>query len=680
MVLTSTMVLVMFSLVFLLTDMLSFRARIIDQQQILANIIGKNTEAAVMFSDQKAARETLNGLAANPSIMQAHIFMPNGEVFSSYLRKDINREKLKRPTATSSRQINMNSLEALVADQFKFWKYGLPIRTVRPYFADGKLLSTIFIESDSKEFMSRLGNTFKMLSFVLCGAFLLAYIISSKLQKLISKPVLHLAQTMQLVSSEKKYSVRAIQDSNDELGKLIDGFNKMLSEIEARDEALKERQSRLQVLVQFDPLTGLYNNTMYRDRLNQALLQAERTKQTFAIMFIDVDHFKDINDSSGHHVGDILLRKFGERLQEIVRTSDTVARLGGDEFTILLQNVGGRNNVSMLAEKILKHISKPYWLEDNKFYITACIGIALFPDDGLTVEDLMKNADTAMYHAKTNGRNNCQFYTQEMNVRASKRLSLKNDLRRAIEEKQFSLYYQPKVNKERITGMEALIRWPHPEKGMIMPNEFIPLAEETGLIAPIGRWVIGAACLQIKKWLAQGNHPLPISVNVSAHQFKRPDFAETVIEILKAAGINPNLLELELTESTIMDNVDHTIKVLKSLRDIGIVISIDDFGTGYSSLSYLRRFPIDYLKIDRSFITNIPSNMDDKAIVMAIISMSHSLGIRIIAEGVETEAQKDFLLEQGCDEMQGYLFSKPVPSDLMERLLKENGKSKSLFP
>jgi diguanylate cyclase (GGDEF)-like protein len=681
-ILTSGIVMVMVSTVFLLTDTLSFHSRMTEQQKILANIIGKNTEAAVIFSDQKAARETLYGLTANHHVMGAYIIMPNGEVFSSYMRKDIKQEMLKLPAVNTDQRwrINLKALEALAADQNKFWNFGLSVLTVLPYTADGRLISTVVIKSDSEELMSRLRNTFVMLSFVLCGSFLLAYIISSKLQRLISKPVLHLAQTMQIVSNEQNYSIRARRDADDELGNLIDGFNKMLSEIEERDEILQERQSRLQILAHFDPLTGLYNRALYHDRLNQALLQAKRTKQTVAAMFVDLDNFKDINDTYGHRVGDILLKDVGERLRTIVRSSDTVARMGGDEFTLLLQNVGGRDNVLMLAGKILKHLSEPYRLEGNKTYITACIGIALFPDDGITGDELMKNADIAMYHAKKSGKNMHQFYLQEMNVRASRRLTMQNDLRRAIEEKEFILYYQPKVNilEGCITGMEALIRWPHPEKGMIMPDNFIPLAEETGLIAPIGRWVIGAACLQIKKWEAQGVLPLPVSVNVSAHQFKRQDFAETVIEILEETGVNPAFLELELTESAIMDNVDHTIKVLKHLRDMGILISIDDFGTGYSSLSCLRRFPIDYLKIDRSFIVNIPKNADDKAIVMAIISMTHSLGMRIVAEGVETEAQKAFLLEQGCDEMQGYLFSKPVPPDLMEKLMKENGKRKFL--
>jgi len=362
------------------------------------------------------------------------------------------------------------------------------------------------------------------------------------------------------------------------------------------------------------------------------------------------------------------------RLQAIVRASDTVARMGGDEFTVLLPNVDDPENASLVAQKILKNISEVYRVEGNEIYITASVGITIFPNDGQTVDELLKNADTAMYHAKNNGRNVFQFYSQEMNVRTMDRLDLQKSLRHALERSEFILYYQPRVNivDRSVSSMEALIRWSHPEKGMIMPDRFIPMTEETGMIVPIGEWVIRAACLQIIKWQGKGIPLFPVAVNVSAYQLRRPNFVETVTGILEETGVSPDSLEIELTESAIMQDVDFTIKMLKAFKSLGIMISIDDFGTGYSSLSQLKRFPIDSLKIDRSFIANITTNADDRAIVIAIISMAHSLGLNIIAEGVETEAQLALLSEQGCQEMQGYLFSKPLPPDLLEKLLQED--------
>jgi len=497
---------------------------------------------------------------------------------------------------------------------------------------------------------------------------------SSGAESLISVPIMRLAQTMKKVSQEKDFSLRTEKTSKDEIGSLIDGFNEMLSEIEERDEVLRQHQDNLQVLAHFDSLTQLPNRALYYDRLSQALLQATRTTQKVAVMFVDLDHFKDINDTSGHRIGDLLLKDVAERLQKIVRASDTVARMGGDEFTVLLPNLEDPDNVSPVAQKILKNISEVYRVEGNEIYITASVGITIFPNDGQTVDELLKNADTAMYHAKNNGRNVFQFYSQEMNVKMMNRLDLQNSLRHALERKEFILYYQPRVNivDRSVSSMEALIRWSHPEKGMIMPDRFIPMTEETGMIVPIGEWVIRAACLQIIKWQGKGIPLFPVAVNVSAYQLRRPNFVETVTGILEETGVSPDSLEIELTESAIMQDVDFTIKMLKAFKSLGIMISIDDFGTGYSSLSQLKRFPIDSLKIDRSFIANITTNADDRAIVIAIISMAHSLGLNIIAEGVETEAQLALLSEQGCQEMQGYLFSKPLPPDLLEKLLQED--------
>jgi len=668
--LTSGVVLCLTSAAFIINEMATFRRTISEELLSLADIIGNNSSAAIMFNDKKAAQETLNSISANPRVLAARIVTKDGELFVEYLAPGADRSRLK---------IGAEEAPAEAAgDAGALWGLSKEVRIWKRIVVDGTHIGTVVIQPNMQGHIKKLNLFFAIAALVLLAAFLIAYFMSMKLQSLISVPIMRLAETMKKVSEEKDYSLRTEKTSKDEIGSLIDGFNEMLTEVEERDEALRQHQDHLQRLAHFDDLTGLPNRALYCDRLSQALFQADRATQKVAVMFVDLDCFKDINDTSGHRVGDLLLKDVAARLQTIVRVSDTVARMGGDEFTILLPNLEDPEKASLVAQKILQNISEVYQVEGNDIYITASAGITIFPDDGKTVDDLLKNADTAMYHAKNNGRNVFQFFSREMNVKMMNRLDLQNNLRHALERNEFVLYYQPRINiaDRCITSMEALIRWPHPEKGMIMPDRFIPLAEETGLIVPIGEWVIRAACLQIRKWQTQGNPLFPVAVNVSAYQFRRKNFTETVTEILEETGVSPALLEIELTESAIMKDVDSVIKVLKELNSLGIIISIDDFGTGYSSLSQLKRFPIDSLKIDRSFIANATTNADDRAIVIAIISMAHSLGLNIIAEGVETEMQLALLSAQGCQEMQGYLFSKPLPPDLLTQLLHDDRERK----
>ena len=665
--LTSSVVLCLTSATFIINEVATFRRAISEELLSLADIIGNNSAAGIIFSDQKAVQETLAGMSANPRVLAVQVFTQEGSVFAEYIAPGADPSGLK--TGAGGAPVN-----DLTAEAGTLWGSSKELRIWKRIIVDGRQIGTVVIQPNMQGLIKKLNLFFTVAALVLLAASLIAYFMSMKLQSLISVPVMRLAQTMKKVSQEKDYSLRTEKTGKDEIGSLIDGFNEMLSEIEERDEVLRQHQDNLQVLAHFDSLTQLPNRALYYDRLSQALLQATRTTQKVAVMFVDLDHFKDINDTSGHRIGDLLLKDVAERLQKIVRASDTVARMGGDEFTVLLPNLEDPDNVSPVAQKILKNISEVYRVEGNEIYITASVGITIFPNDGQTVDELLKNADTAMYHAKNNGRNVFQFYSQEMNVKMMNRLDLQNSLRHALERKEFILYYQPRVNivDRSVSSMEALIRWSHPEKGMIMPDRFIPMTEETGMIVPIGEWVIRAACLQIIKWQGKGIPLFPVAVNVSAYQLRRPNFVETVTGILEETGVSPDSLEIELTESAIMQDVDFTIKMLKAFKSLGIMISIDDFGTGYSSLSQLKRFPIDSLKIDRSFIANATTNADDRAIVIAIISMAHSLGLNIIAEGVETEAQLALLSEQGCQEMQGYLFSKPLPPDLFTKLLHEH--------
>ncbi|PKO49372.1 MAG: diguanylate cyclase [Betaproteobacteria bacterium HGW-Betaproteobacteria-4] len=424
-------------------------------------------------------------------------------------------------------------------------------------------------------------------------------------------------------------------------------------------------------LAQHDFLTGLPNRMLLTERLSRAIGQARRHSKRVALMFIDLDYFKHINDSLGHAVGDLLLQTAAERLKLCIRDTDTVCRQGGDEFVILLTEVEHTQDAAPVAEKILATFAEPCLIGGHELHVTLSIGISIYPDDGLDADGVMKSADTAMYHAKANGRNNYQFFTTEMNIRAVRRLFVEGNLRRALKQGEFQLYYQPKIDLATglMIGSEALIRWQDPEHGLVYPKQFVQIAEESGLIVPIGSWVLREACRQVCAWQDSGLLAVPVSVNISAVEFRHKGFLEGVATILKETGMLPSFLELELTESILMQDAESSASVLESLKAMGMQLAIDDFGTGYSSLSYLKRFPINTLKIDQSFVQDIDIDVDDASIVSAMIGMGKSLKQRVIAEGVETESQLAFLRKLQCDEGQGFLFGHPLPADEFERLL-----------
>ncbi|HTB67440.1 MAG TPA: EAL domain-containing protein [Steroidobacteraceae bacterium] len=430
-------------------------------------------------------------------------------------------------------------------------------------------------------------------------------------------------------------------------------------------------QARIEQQANFDPLTGLANRSLLQDRLRQAILTAANFNTRLAVAFIDLDRFKFINDSLGHHVGDELLKTMAARFHACVHERDTVARLGGDEFVLLLNSPGCADEVRLALERMLATVTQPWLTEHGEYQVTCSIGIALYPDDGLDAQTLLKHADSAMYRAKDSGRNNFQFFTREINALITERLEMEGKLRRALERDQFQLHYQPRVDLTtgRILGAEALIRWYIPGGPPVLPQRFIALAEETGLITPIGKWVLHSACAQNQAWQALGLPPTVVSVNVSARQFRANNFVRTVAEILKETGLHPHYLEIELTES-VMHDAPQLVTMLGELKRIGVQIAIDDFGTGYSSLSSLKRFPVDRLKVDRSFVEHIVSDPDDAAIVRTIIALGRNLGLKVVAEGVETAQQLQFLREHACDEVQGYYFSRPVPAQQFEELLR----------
>lgn len=420
-----------------------------------------------------------------------------------------------------------------------------------------------------------------------------------------------------------------------------------------------------------DDLTGLPNRHLLQDRIQQAITYNMRNNQQMAVMFIDLDHFKIINDTLGHDIGDLLLKEVSERLKTCVRKQDTVSRQGGDEFIVVLHTIANNLDAGTVAQKILDALMKPYPLNGKELHIGGSVGIASFPEDGNDVSTLLKHSDVAMYHAKASGRNNYQFFTQQLNQLAHERQTLGADLRHALERNEFILHYQPVIDMpdHKLQNMEALIRWQHPEQKLIPPNKFIALAEETGLIVPIGKWVLRTTCEQIKNWLDQGYDVPRIAINLSAKQFKDDALVENIRQTLHDTGVDARNIALEITESILIDNIDKVTETLNQLSNMGLKISIDDFGTGYSSLSYLKHFPIHTLKIDQSFIREIATNSSDQTIVATIIAMANNLGQKVIAEGVETEAQLNILLQQGCNRYQGFYFSKPLPAIEVEKKL-----------
>ena len=448
------------------------------------------------------------------------------------------------------------------------------------------------------------------------------------------------------------------------------GYDGMNEDISAR----KVAEERVQYLAYYDALTDLPNRTLLQDRLSKALASARRQKDKVALLFLDLDRFKNINDSLGHALGDLLLQKVGERLKRWAREQDTVARLGGDEFLIVLSRIRDVADAAVAAERLMAVMTKEFIVQGNPLNISCSLGISIFPDHGESGECLIKNADAAMYSAKEKGRNNFRFFTEKMNAQVGERLTLENSLRLALDRNELFLVYQPQMDMAtgKIIGLEALLRWQHPELGLVPPDRFIRIAENSGLIMPIGEWVLRTACSQTQKWQDEGHAAVSVAVNVSAVQFRQEDFCDLIRKVLHETGLAPQYLELELTESLLLANADVTFSVLQELKAMGLTLAIDDFGTGYSSFSYLRQFRVSKLKIDRSFVRDVAVNPDDAAITSGIISMARSLNLKVIAEGVENEAQMSFLRAHQCDEIQGYYFSKPLGVDKVADKLRSN--------
>jgi diguanylate cyclase (GGDEF)-like protein len=521
--------------------------------------------------------------------------------------------------------------------------------------------------------------------------------------KRIAQPIRELERNVDSLAGGN-YDAKVAVETQDEIGRLGGAFNKMAADLRLSHATLLEHQrsledrvaertreldqsnallvqeareriqaaERIEYLAFYDSLTGLPNRAMFSKLLDQGITMARRYNRRLAVLFVDLDRFKLINDTLGHAAGDELLKEVANRLKDCLRKSDAVARLGGDEFVLLLPELEDEKHAIAVAHKIVAAIAKPFTVHDQEFRITASIGISTCPKDGTDERSLMKNADLAMYHAKEEGKNTFKFFSEQLNTASFERMALESSLRRALGRNEFELYYQPRIDLQTnlITGMEALLRWHHPDLGMVPPTKFIPVAEESGLIVEIGKWVLETACLQSQAWQKAGMPALSMAVNLSARQFADDNLLADVTETIQKTGMDPSQLELEITESMLMHNVGKAMKVLTALREMGIRLAIDDFGTGYSSLATLKQFPVHTIKVDRTFIRDLPNNTEDQGLTEAIIALGRTLSLNVIAEGVETKEQADFLRERACNEVQGFYFSKPVPSDQFAGLLR----------
>jgi diguanylate cyclase len=665
---TSTFALLVACAMLVAYEVVEFRRALVEEVASLAGVVAENSTAALSFEDSRSAEENLRALAASPHVEAATILLRDGRVLARYARKDVGAPLTG----------------AVPVDGHAF--VGGHLLLERRVVLEGDVLGRVLIQSDLGAVRDRLVRYGFIALGVLAAASLVAFAISSRLQRVISDPIDDLGKTMRRVATESAFEVRVRPRGNDELGALVEGFNEMLGQIQARETALQAAHNELEERVEqrtlelqaqvdarkrdeemirqlayYDSLTGLPNRLLFYDRLAQAVAHSQRFQRHVALLFLDLDRFKVVNDSLGHFLGDRLLREVAERLRGQVRKGDTLARFGGDEFALLTEGIHGPEDTARVALKLREALREPFVLDSRELYVTASIGISLFPDDGTDAESLLRNSDIAMYRVKDGGRDGHQLFRAEMNARAEERLALESSLRRALSLGQLRVQYQPivDVGTRRVTGWEALLRWQHPTRGLLLPADFMDLAELTGVIVEAGAWILEAACRQARVW-QRGNAPLSVAVNLSPRQFLQADLVRQVDDVLAATGLAPGLRELEITESLAMQNADRTVECLKGLRGLGVRLSIDDFGTGYSSLGYLKHFPIDTLKIDHAFVADIDTDAGDATIAATVVAMARSLGLGVVAEGVEREGQFRVLREQGCDRAQGFLFSPPL--------------------
>ena len=632
------------------------------QAETFSKILADNIAPAILFKDMDNISETLTSLKHQENITQVYVLDRQWKVIQSYTKNGV---ALK----------NEEIILSLKSKQF-LWKDN-ELFTIVPISVDKEGVGSLIVVSSLNEYYTKLLKELWLILLIVILAIWLTLKFSDSLNSAILSPISNMNENINDILKTQNLTNHVIVSSNDEIGNLGKNFNLMINDLHDMHNQLIDQKEIAEYKAHHDGLTLLPNRRSFTERLNQVISRAKRNKEYFAIFFMDLDHFKQVNDSMGHDAGDEVLKIFAERIKHSLRVEDTVARMGGDEFTVILENLNSVQSPTIVAEKILKIMEEPLTVNGQQLYLTTSIGITIYPDDGQDTLTLIKNADAAMYKAKNDGRNKYQFYDVEMTDMAYARVTMETQLREAIKQEDFVVYYQPQVNivTNELIGMEALIRWNHPRKGLLSPDYFLPLAKETGLIVTIDRWVMKTAMQQMKQWHNEGLATGYLSLNLSVGHLMRKDFMFQFKELLEQSGCEEKHIQIEITEDEVMKDPEYAISVLQQINDMGISLSIDDFGTGYSSLSYLKRLPIDTIKIDRSFINDIPLDEEDVAITKAIIALSESLNLKVIAEGVENNEQKDFLLQNGCHNIQGYLYAMPMPAEVIENFLRDKLKS-----
>jgi diguanylate cyclase (GGDEF)-like protein len=662
----SITVLVLATIAFFINDYVTGKRNLQENIKSKGVFISANSSAALAFRDRRAAEESLRIASMDESVVLVVLYDHQGQIFSSFLRNGFSKSI---PEALPPEGVVINIDSASIVEPVKF---------------HGDVQGWIYIVYDVSSLQEKVVTYAKLALGILMVGLLLSWLMAGVSQKFIAVPITQLATLVEKITLTKNYSERMHVNRSDELGVLITGFNNMLSAIEERESELQRHGERLESLVElrtqqlhhranYDALTRLPNRYLLMEKLHQAIESARRTKRNMALLLIDLDRFKIINDSLGHHVGDELLQALARRLSGISRVDDSVGRLGGDEFVILLGNVTKPEDAELVAKKVMEELSEPFVLQHHRLHISASIGISVFPGDATDPVGLLRRADVSMYRSKQHGKSAYSFYDSAMD-NSDKRLALESKLRGALSNNEIYMVYQPQVciRTHTICGVEALMRWHNKELGETYPGEFIPVAVEIGLINELTMWAIADVCRQLKSWEAQKVRPIRIAVNVSAADLLMADFVVGVRKQVEKYQIEAERLELEITEDVFLDHTDQIVNALRELKGLGIRIAIDDFGTGYSSLSYLRDFPADVLKLDGSFVERIHESEKSRGIVGSAISLAHGLGLQLVAECVETQTQYDYLISRNCDIIQGNFISGPLMGDALAIFLNQH--------
>ncbi len=627
-----------------------------------AKVVAASLVTSLLFHDQKTAAEALKLLVENSSVVCAVLQDSNLKVFARYGYCSVSHIEQQR-------EIRPQAIDAPIV--------------VRERILDrGDVIGELVVESAVDLLILQRQSSLEILLFSILFGVLLSAALAQVLQNIITEPLMRMVRLVNNVSLSGNYDQKIRVDAEDEVGVLARGFNHLLEEVRSREKRLKEHGEHLQQIVDkrteqlyekahFDELTKLPNRYLLQDRLEHAIVSCQRHQSNLALLFMDLDRFKTVNDSLGHDVGDELLRSVAERLSDVARAVDTVARLGGDEFVFLLEDIQHPEDAARIAQRIIRTFEIPFDLKSNSLHMSTSIGISVFPDDGETAQALLKNADVSMYHSKQKGAGRYSFYIEEMNESSYERLAIENHLHSAIERDEFSLVFQPQVHLPdgKVERAEALLRWNNPKLGQVSPAVFIAVAEEIGLINRIGLWVISEACRQLGEWQRDGMASMSLAVNVSASQLLETGLIAHIKAEAARHDVSLDRLELEITEDVFLDHSEQVLNVLSQLQSLGIKIAIDDFGTGYSSLRYLNNLPVDCLKLDGMFVRDLHENDASRGIVSSTIILAHSLNMKLVAECVETQEQLDFLREQGCDLVQGYFLYRPLSAKQFREVL-----------